>query len=306
MRQNIVTKACTVIIPTKNRPMSIKCAVRSALNALPENSEIIVIDDGSDEGVSGILQDLCNDNLSVFVNSPPHGPAQARNLGLNLAKGKTVFFLDDDDELLPHYLKYVVERRSKLPQNCVYGFSPALKKTVNGLQLLNSKSRLGHVNDENQSLSQRLAGFGMGFWVDRTTILSLGGIDENLKVNEDTEFCIRLASRGYTCFCSASPGVVLNDDELRNLNDQKSITNSASAITRAAGLEYILTKHISFLDKHPRVRLIYILRILKYRWRSRSLKKWADFVKMHQLGWLVNVIRLFVLLVLTFRQMLKK
>lgn len=280
-----MTKLCSVIIPTRNRPQSLRRAVCSALDALPPNSEIIVVDDGSDQRASDVLHDLQGDHLTVTVNSPPHGPSQARNLGLRLAQGETIFFLDDDDELLPDYLKKIVHLRESLPDNCVYGFSSALQKTTQGTKPFKKKHRSGGLYDGKVPLSNRLAGLGMGFWVDRKTILSLGGLDERLRVNEDTEFCIRLASHGYTCFNSEAPGVILVGDGQRHQGDQGSITKSATALSRALGFEYILMKHSLFLCEHPKERRDYMLRILKYRWRSRSVQGWAEFVEKSQLGW---------------------
>lgn len=296
-----MSKLCTVIIPTRNRPQSLLLAVRSALAALPTNSEIIVIDDGSDQKAREVLRDLASDSLRVIENPPPHGPSQARNLGLRLAKGKTIFFLDDDDELLPHYLKEILLLREKLPDGCAYGFSSALQKIPNGVTPFKKKRRPSGVYDKTSALSDRLAGLGMGFWVDRNTMLDLGGLDNSLRVNEDTEFCIRLASSGYCCYNSENAGVILVGDERRAKNEQTSITKSSTSLTRTLGFEYILVKHSSFLSAHRRLKRNYVLRILKYRWRSKSVQGWKEFVEKSNLGWAHLILKLVVTPILMHR-----
>lgn len=280
-----MTKLCSVIIPTRNRPQSLRRAVCSALDALPPNSEIIVVDDGSAKKASDVLREFLGDRLTVIVNGPPHGPSQARNMGLLMAQGKTIFFLDDDDEILPDYIRKIIRLRESLPDNCVYGFSSALLKTKQGTKPFSRKHLTGGLYDAKVPLSNRLAGLGMGFWVDRKIIQSLGGLDERLRVNEDTELCIRLASHGYTCFKSKAPGVILEGDGERHQNDQVSITTCSTALSRALGFEYILMKHCLFLHDHPKVRRKYMFRILRYRWRSRSVQGWKEFIGKYQLGW---------------------
>lgn len=274
-----MSKLCSVIIPTHNRPQSLRLAVQSALDALPPNSEIIVVDDGSSQKACDTLHDMQSDFLVIVENDPPHGPSLARNLGISLSQGKTIFFLDDDDEFLPHYIREIVEARKKLPENCVYGFSSALKRTPTGDEPLKRVRHQSEVRGEGHPLSSRLAGLGMGFWIDLNAMNDAGGLDGNLRVNEDTELCIRLASQGKHCFYTSAPGVVLKGDDLRGQDDQSSVTKSATALTRALGFEYIVLKHLNFLMAHPKALRSFITRILKYRWRAKSIAKWNEFRK---------------------------
>jgi len=268
---------CSIIIPTKNRPIGLKSAVVSALKSLPKSSEIIVVDDGSSPSADSTLKEFMDERLRTIVNPGPHGPSQARNLGVKNAKGRTIFFLDDDDELLPHYCKGVIEKRHTLPDNCAYGHCSALHaKGSNGSQDRRRKQKTG-VYDEKSSLDSRLAGLGMGFWIDRKAFQKAGGIDPNISVNEDTEFCIRLASAGLCSFYDAEAGVLLSLDGERPVGDQGSITRAVKAAERARGFEYIMTQHWEYLLGHPRFRRRFLTRAIKYRSRAKAWAGWKNF-----------------------------
>lgn len=93
----------TVIIPTHGRPDFMRAAVESALGQTSEPGEVVVVSDGSDprnvEALAG---------LPVrYVEVPMGGVAQARNVGVALAEGTWVAFLDDDNLWHPEFLAHV-------------------------------------------------------------------------------------------------------------------------------------------------------------------------------------------------------
>lgn len=85
----------TVVIPAYNSERFIAEAVRSALQQDYPRTEILVIDDGSTDRTAGELTPF---GAAVRVVSVPNGgPAKARNLGMQLARGEFIAFLDADD-----------------------------------------------------------------------------------------------------------------------------------------------------------------------------------------------------------------
>ena len=91
----------SVIIPTYNRLSFLTEALESALNQTHENLEIIVVDDGSNDGTGDYVQGL-GDNRITYVYLQHRGhPAPVRNVGLKMATGEFVAFLDSDDRWLP-------------------------------------------------------------------------------------------------------------------------------------------------------------------------------------------------------------
>lgn len=131
-------------------------------------------------------------------------------------------------------------------------------------------------------LKYRQAGLGMGFWITRAAFDAVGGLDESIHVNEDTEFSVRLAAFGYRCYCDQTPGVVLTHDPVRSASDQSSITKAASARARFCGFEYILLKHREFLKDHASFRRKMFSRAIKYRARGGCAVGWLRFCAQHR------------------------
>jgi glycosyltransferase involved in cell wall biosynthesis len=85
------------VIPTRDRPKSVGGAVESALGQTVPEVEVVVVDDASDPPV-----ELSPHPRVRCVRLESHrGPGAARNAGLEVARGRWVTFLDDDDRLLP-------------------------------------------------------------------------------------------------------------------------------------------------------------------------------------------------------------
>ncbi|MHA6760491.1 glycosyltransferase family 2 protein [Streptacidiphilus sp. PAMC 29251] len=86
--------------------------------------EVIALNDGSTDGSAQVLDELAHDwpELLQVVHLPPSGgPARPRNLGLELANGRYVFFLDSDDRLGPETLARLTAYADRLGSDVVLG-----------------------------------------------------------------------------------------------------------------------------------------------------------------------------------------
>ncbi|MES2541879.1 MAG: glycosyltransferase family 2 protein [Pseudomonadota bacterium] len=266
---------CSIIIPTKDRPKSLLAAVKSALNALPDGGEIVVVDDAGSIPAVEALSGFMSEKIKVLNNPGPHGPSQARNFGISQSGGEVLFFLDDDDELMPDYCKRVLN--SARPAQCAYGHCAPLHMELDGQPTYHGRKQATGIYGDGSELHLRLAGMGMGFWIRRDAFIQSGGIDARIRVNEDTEFCIRLASMGLESYYDREPGVLLRHDPTRAEGDKASITKSANALERARGFEYILSKHSEFLIAHPKFRRLFLSRVVKYRSRAMAMDGFDEF-----------------------------
>ena len=116
------------IIPTYNRPKIIKEAIQSILTQTYQNYEILIIDDCSNTDYYLELPKI-DSRIQIFRTKENSGPAIARNLGLDLAKGKYISFLDDDDLFLPHHLSTGIQFLEKNPDyHGIYFNSQTIKK----------------------------------------------------------------------------------------------------------------------------------------------------------------------------------
>ena len=98
------------IVPTYNLSADmLRESLESIISlSLTENErEIILVDDGSDQPALGNLSDLMN-NIT-YIRQPNKGAAAARNIGLNIAKGEYVQFVDGDDRLLQNGYEHCLD-----------------------------------------------------------------------------------------------------------------------------------------------------------------------------------------------------
>lgn len=93
----------SVIVPTKNRPVLLTRAIESVLSQTFKDFELIIINDHSDYDVEQEVKLMDDDRIKV-VHPEGEERSAARNKGIDVATGKYICFLDDDDEYLPNYL----------------------------------------------------------------------------------------------------------------------------------------------------------------------------------------------------------
>lgn len=142
----------SVIIPTYKRSKFIKRAIDSVLAQTYDNIEIIVVDDN----IPDSLEKIATRNEIIKYNEEEKikyidlqnnsGGAIARNRGIELAKGKYLCFLDDDDEYLSNKISRQVEifEKSQLHLSVVGGFAEVRNKS-NQLIRIEKKTISGDV-----------------------------------------------------------------------------------------------------------------------------------------------------------------
>jgi glycosyltransferase involved in cell wall biosynthesis len=99
-------KIVSVIIPTYNRSAYLLEAIESVISQTYKNIEIIVIDDGSSDDTKEKLRPYLNKIKYVFIENG--GPARARNVGMEMASGEYIAFLDSDDLYYPYKIEIQV------------------------------------------------------------------------------------------------------------------------------------------------------------------------------------------------------
>ena len=90
----------SVIVPVYNAKDTIVDCLGNLLNQTFSNMEIILVDDASTDGTDKILQDAKNqfpDKVRLFRQEHNQGPGAARNVGLEVARGDYIGFVDADD-----------------------------------------------------------------------------------------------------------------------------------------------------------------------------------------------------------------
>lgn len=92
----------SVIIPVYNIKEYLERCVDSVLAQTWKNLEILLVDDGSDDGTEKLVDELGEqDNRIRVFHKENGGSSSARNLGIREARGKYLGFVDSDDFIEP-------------------------------------------------------------------------------------------------------------------------------------------------------------------------------------------------------------
>ena len=105
----------SVIIPVYNVEDYLHVCINSVLKQTYQDFEIICIDDASSDSSLKILEYFSqkDSRIKVMKNESNKGPGFSRNLGLDVAKGKYIYFLDGDDWLCHNAFEILIENIEK-------------------------------------------------------------------------------------------------------------------------------------------------------------------------------------------------
>lgn len=185
----------SIVIPTYHRPERIGRAVRSALKQTIQEKEIIVVDDnGKDSEYSKqtqeALKEFGNQVISI-QNETNAGGSFSRNQGLNIAKGKYITFLDDDDEIDETKLEKQIKILEELGEDYSCCYTGYHKLLADGSAYTSGENVSGYVYP--YVLSRSLYnGSGSNLLVRTSIAKEIGGYDITFKRNQDLEFMTRL------------------------------------------------------------------------------------------------------------------
>lgn len=99
---NSIDPVISVIVPMYNAEKYIAFCLESILGQTFNDYEIILIDDDSKDNTYQICMEYCKDNSAIRLerNKVNSGQFFCQNKGIDMAKGKYVYFVDSDDEIM--------------------------------------------------------------------------------------------------------------------------------------------------------------------------------------------------------------
>ena len=100
----------SIILPVYNAQNHLARCIGSILNQTYKNIELIILNDGSKDHSLPVCEEFrARDSRIVLVDKENSGVSDTRNLGLKLAGGEYVQFVDSDDYIDPDFTQHLVE-----------------------------------------------------------------------------------------------------------------------------------------------------------------------------------------------------
>jgi glycosyltransferase involved in cell wall biosynthesis len=102
---NVIYPLVSVIMATYNRASTIERAINSVLDQTYKEFELIIIDDGSTDNTSEILNKFNDPRMRILKHPKNMGVTAAKNTGLRDIKGEWFTTFDSDDEMIPEAIE---------------------------------------------------------------------------------------------------------------------------------------------------------------------------------------------------------
>jgi glycosyltransferase involved in cell wall biosynthesis len=204
-----MSAAVSVIIPCRNAAAWLGDAIESCLGQSWRDLQIIVVDNGSTDGSLELARRYESRGITM-LECVREGAGVARNLGLALAEGKFIQFLDADDVLHADKIRVQVERLTGAPPDTIASGAWARFRRSPSEAAFSLEPVWCDLAPE-QFLITSWRGGGMmpnfAWLTPRALIEAAGPWNEDLSLNDDGEFFSRvvLAASGIV-FCDAARG----------------------------------------------------------------------------------------------------
>lgn len=127
----------SVIIPCYNSEKTIGFCLESILNQTYSDIEVITVDDGSTDKTSEIIRTYSDrDSRILLIRKENGGVSSARNLGIHVAHGDWLLFVDSDDTILNTHIETLIKNAVSPSSIVISGFKEVRDgKILDGIKM---------------------------------------------------------------------------------------------------------------------------------------------------------------------------
>ena len=193
MRKVSKNPLISVIVPVYNVEEYLKKCVDSIINQTYKNLEIILVDDGSTDNSSLICDTYAEKYEQIkVIHKKNGGLSDARNVGIDLAKGEYLTFIDSDDWIKEGFIEYLYNLN--LSNNTMIAVAPYIVVT-NSKQINCGNGYRNAVLEQKEALKRIL--LDQGYTVSSCSKLYHRSLFDNIKypvgkIFEDTATTYKL------------------------------------------------------------------------------------------------------------------
>jgi glycosyltransferase involved in cell wall biosynthesis len=130
----------SIVIPTYNRLILVQQAITSIVTQTYSNWELIVVDDGSDDGTNEAVC-IPDQRIRFLAMNRTGNIAALRNAGVQVSNGTWLAFLDSDDVWVPQKLEIQMKLLLKEGKRWGYGGFELMDE---GMQTIPNKAGIFH------------------------------------------------------------------------------------------------------------------------------------------------------------------
>lgn len=269
------TPLVSVVIPVYNGAKYIQTALNSVVAQTYNNYEIIVIDDGSTDDTRQKLQPY-KDKIR-YIYQENQGSAAARNVGIDLAKGELIAFLDADDFwAMPEKLaKQVTCFKNNPSLGCINTGWKIVDDAGKHIKTVQPWHKAPQLDLETWLKKKCVRTSAMVFrkeWLEK-----VGGFDEELRQSHDVDLILRLSLAG----CET---IWLKEETVCYRQHEENTTKNS--LKQAKYVQAVLDKFFarddvpeSISQQESQIRYHTLVWLAWYQYRAGNLDEMAKFLQ---------------------------
>lgn len=218
----------SVVIPAYNARNLIGSTIRSVLDQTREDFELIVVDDGSQDGTPQVVGAIPDPRLRL-VRQANSGVAGARNRGVLESSGRLVSFLDNDDLWMPTYLETMstaldADSSAGFAYTDGWSFDDRSRRIMRRSAMSGGDPPMPPPSDREKFLAELMRrNFILSSATVRRSVLEeLGGFRDNLGGCDDYDLWIRILLAGHRAV--RPPGLLVLQRERRDSQSKDTLT----------------------------------------------------------------------------------
>ena len=232
----------SVIIPTHLRARLLRRALESIkAQHHDELIEVVVVSDAIDLPTDLVCNSILGLNDIYIRRNGSPGPSESRNLGLTIASGQYVFFLDDDDAWHPEFIRQLIDSVAKNPNGALY-FNCSVVKESRGAGDFEVKSEvvLNQKNALNQNVYVKNQ-VHMSCFVFSRAVLSGLMFDTHMRAYEDWDFLLFAFDRSFPMHVDILGSRIFEVDD--DTTDRRGSTADANNFHAVLDYLYVYRRH---------------------------------------------------------------